>query len=412
MKLLIAEEALRSLEGHWFEYIRAIAAECRRAGDDVTVACHRDAVPEVVGELKATPTFPASAWDPAYIRAGGGAWRRLARIFRHNAGLYRVARRFLRQHGPSDVVFAPTILIDHLGAWTLLAWTARRDYGKLVLFFVHGRGVYQGPDRPVAFPRSPNTLLSRALLRCLRTLVAGGKVVLAAQTRAMAAEFTRFCGLPFAYFPHPVIPGDDLDADRDTPGEIVLSCLGFARYEKGSDLLQAAIRRVRVQRPDLGGVRFVIQWLNDFVGPGGARFTKDPALLADPAVEFLSRSFTPSEYRAQLDRAAGMILPYRANSYYARVSRVAIEAAMLGIPMVYTRATWLEELVREGGAGVGFEDGNLEELTAAIIRLVDELPAWRQAARGRIADARRWFSPESFRACLLGGAPPTGTETA
>ncbi len=402
MKLLIVEEALRSLEGHWFEYLRAITNGCRRAGDDVTVACHRDAVPEVVEGLAALPTFATSAWDPAYLRAGGGAWRRLARIFRHNAGFYRVVRRLLRRRGPFDVVFAPTILIDHLGAWTLLARTARKDYGQLVLLFVNGHGSYRGPGEPAAFPRTPNTILSRFLLRSLRALVTSGKVVLAAETRAMAAEFTRFCGVPFQCFPHPVEFDGAPEADRDDAKEIVLSCLGFARYEKGSDLLQAAILRVREQRLDLARVRFVIQWLDDFQGPGGVRFGREPALLADPGVEFLSRSFTPPEYRAQLARTDGMILPYRARSYYARVSRVAIEAAMLGIPMVYTRDTWLEELARDGGAGLGFKDENLEELTGQIIRLVDELAVWRQAAREGATAIRKLYSPESFRECLLG----------
>ncbi len=405
MKLLIAEEALRSLEGHWFEYVRTIANGCRRAGDDVTVACHRDAVPEVVAELAATPTFPTSAWDPAYLRAGGGAWRRLARIFRHNAEFYRVVRRFMRRRGPFDVVFAPTILIDHLGAWTLLARTARQDYGKLVLLFVNGHGSYRGPDQPAAFPRTPNTLLSRFLLRSLRKLVASGKVVLAAETRAMAAEFTRFCGVPFQCFPHPVEFDGAPDPDRAETREIVLSCLGFARYEKGSDLLQAAILRLRKQRPDLGRVRFVIQWLEDFRGPDGVKFEREPVLVADPGVEFLSHSFTPSEYRAQLARTDGMILPYRARSYHARVSRVAIEAAILGIPMVYTRKTWLAELVRDGGAGVGFEDENLDELASGIICLADELPEWRTKAAAAARAARRLHSADYFRQCLLANVP-------
>jgi glycosyltransferase involved in cell wall biosynthesis len=409
MKLLIAEEALRSLQGHWFEYLRSIVVGCRRAGDDVTIACHRDAVPEVVEELAALPIFPSSAWDPAYVRASGGAWRRLTRIFRHNAELYRVARRLLRRQGPFDVVFVPTILIDHLGAWALAARTARRDYGKLILFFVNGHGSYGGPGKPTAFPRSPNTIISRVLLRSLRKLVVSGKVVLAAETRAMVAEFTRFCGLPFQYMPHPVEPSAgaenvDLTSVGETRGQIVLSCLGFARYEKGSDLLQTAILRLRSQRPDLGQVRFVIQWLDDFEGPCGLPCTREPALLADPAVEFLSRSFTPLEYGAQLARTDGMILPYRARSYYARVSRVAIEAAMLGIPMVYTRATWLEDLVKDCGAGLDFADEDVTELTAQIVRLVDEFPAWREAARAKAATARRRYSPQSFRDCLLAGA--------
>jgi glycosyltransferase involved in cell wall biosynthesis len=407
VKILIAEEALRSLRGHWFEYIRTIVEGCRRAGDDVTVACHREAIPEVVKGLDAVPIFVRSAWDPEYQQAGGGALRRLGRIFRHNAQLYRAARQLLRWRGPFGRVFVPTILIDHHIAWTLLAWTARRNYGKMVLLFVNGHGIYHGPGQPTTFPRSANTLLSRFLLRAVGPLLGSGRVILAAETSAMAAEFTRFCGLAFQCFPHPVELHDTLKVTSDVatakkPGEIIMSSLGFARYEKGSDLLQAAILRLRQDRPDLANVRFVIQWLEDFAGPNGRRFTRDPALLADPRVEFLSTSFTPAEYWEQLARADGMILPYRANSYHARVSRLAIEAAMLGIPMVYTCDTWFEELVSKCGAGLPFQDENLDELTAAIIRLVDELPLWKAAARARAATARQLQSPARFRECLFG----------
>jgi glycosyltransferase involved in cell wall biosynthesis len=406
VKILIAEEALRSLDGHWFEYVRTIVEGCRRAGDEVTVACHRDAVPEVVQAINAEPTFPNSAWDPSYQKAGGGRFRRLLRIFTHNLQFYRAARRVITQKGPFDRVFAPTILIDHLVAWMLIAWTLGRSFDRLILLFVNGHGIYQGPGRPPTFPRTPNTWLSRLALRCLRRLVVSGKVVLAAETEAMAAEFTRFCGLEFEYFPHPVsIKLDPTRKVENTAHEVVFASLGLARYEKGSDLLLAAIVKVREKRPDLKHIRFVIQWGNDFKDSGGKLISPNTAPAFDSGITFLTSSCMPQEYRLQLQRACCMILPYRAQSYYARVSRVATEAAMLGIPLIYTEDTWLEEFVRKCGAGVSFRNEDADDLAKKIGEMADQLATFRSKGINKAELARQLYSVERFHRHMAGAEP-------
>lgn len=399
-RILIVEEALRSVNGHWFEYIKNIAATCRDKGDDVTVAAHEQADDRILSELQARPALPYSAWDKIYDSPR--SWQRYLGVLQHNWRHYRAVDRLLQQEKPFDCILAPTLLIHHLIAWTALAHKYRNHkYKRMVLFFVNGQGIYEGPGKPVRFARHPKTALFRRLLKSLQPLVESGQVVLAAETRGMAAEYTRFCGVPFECFPHAVQFAPAGAVPRAAPEKPTFACFGFARHEKGSDLLQEAILEIRQRRPDLP-IRFMVQWLDDFELPDGTPVTRHPSLLEDPDVTFITSAFDAATYQSYLEETDGMILPYRARSYYARVSRVAIEAAILGIPMVYTRQTWLEEMVELCGAGEGFSDENLEDLVGAIIRMAEKIDLHKAKADSRRELARDLYSAEQFRNCLLG----------
>lgn len=398
-RLLIVEEALRSVKGHWFEYIKTIADACKEAGDELVVAAHKDADGRIVEDLQARPVLPCSAWDKIYDSPN--PLRRYLGVFEHNWRLYRAVDRLLQEEDRFDCVLAPTLLIHHLMAWTALARKYHgRKFKRMVLFFVNGQGIYQGPGQLPVFPRHPKTALFRSMLQRMKPLVESGEVVLAAETEGMAREYTAFSGIEFQCFPHvvrfdPAI-GESV-AKREKP---TFACFGFARHEKGSDLLQDAILEIRRRRPDLP-LRFVIQWLDDFTDSNGTTVTRHPQLVEDPDVTFIMEAFNKTTYHQYLRETDGMLLPYRARSYYARVSRVAIEAAIMGIPMVFTRDTWLEEMVRLCGAGEGFRDENLEELVGAIIRLAESLPRFKAEAEARRERARELYSPEQFRNCLL-----------
>jgi glycosyltransferase involved in cell wall biosynthesis len=398
-RLLIVEEALRSVKGHWFEYIKTIADCCRRAGDDVTVAAHQQADQRIIDELEARPVLPYSAWDKIYDSPN--PIKRYAGVFQHNWRFYRAVDRILAKEEKFDCILAPTLLIHHLIAWTRLARKYRgRKFGKMVLFFVNGQGIYQGPGKPAEFPRHPKVALFRKLLQSLRPLVESGEVVLAAETEGMAREYSDFCGIPFQCFPHVVQFESTPRMASRHDHQTTFACFGFARHEKGSDLLQDAILQIRNRRPDLN-LRFLIQWLDDFNLPDGTPVTRHPKLLSDPDTIFITGALDNAAYTRYLSELDGMILPYRARSYYARVSRVAIEAAIMGIPMVYTRDTWLEEMVRLCGAGEGFQDENLEDLIGAITRLAEQIRYHKISAESRQDLARDLYSPEQFRTCLL-----------
>ena len=394
-KLLIVEEALKSPDnGHWFEYIKAIVAGCRAEDVDVTVAAHRDATHAVLEGLGARAVIPCSAWEGAYA---GGALRRYAGVFRHNFRLHRAVKDFLAADDVYDCVLAPTVLVHHLLAWL---WIARRFGGKkfrrMTLLFLNAPGRYDS-NGALRFPRS--ALLMKTILRQFAPLVRSGLVTLAAETRRTAEHLKTFCGLEFVTAAQAIALPAINPANHATP---VFGSFGFARHEQGSDLLQSAVRGFLAQHPETSA-KFLIRWTHDFLGADGALIRRDPVLLNDPRVEFLGSANSTDEYARQFARADALVLPYRLSSYRDRGSRVAAEAAMLGVPMIYARGTWLEELVTHCGAGVDFRDEDVDDLVRAMGEMAANLDQHRAAARANAQKAREYFSPGRFVRRLFDG---------
>jgi glycosyltransferase involved in cell wall biosynthesis len=205
----------------------------------------------------------------------------------------------------------------------------------------------------------------------------------------------------------------------------------LARYEKGSDIFQEAIKLIlsnevasekwrvargenqvqpvtRYQQPlTVAGrsVKFVMQWPEDFDFPDGRRCAPDPDLLKDERVKFSKDLLTGEAFWDFLQQADVIVLPYRSESYRARVSRVAIEAAILGKPMVYSKGTWISEVVAMVGAGVAIAEETPQSLAEAIQMAIGDLDMLQSEAECGVARVRKFYSVSSFHYLLveLGG---------
>lgn len=400
MKFLIAEEALVDRRGHWFEYLTTISKQFRASGDEVKIAANQNATEEILNELDADAVFPQSAWQKD--GKAKSSFGRLRQLWKHNGNLFKAADKYINDHGGFDVLFVPTILIDHVLGWRRFAKKhAGKSVKKIVLFFVNGQGTYQGPDKPIRFRKTPNKFLFKFALSSLKSEVEKGSVLLGCETREMAKEYESFCGLPFNYLPHAVneTPLEN-DWESSPAAATTFAHLGFSRYEKGSDLLQEAIKRYLKNHPD-NNVRFLLQWVTDFTIEDGSLCRKDPALLSSSKVEFIDRALNSEEYKALLSKTDVMVLPYRLSSYYARVSRVAIEAAINSIPMIYTKKSWNESLVLDGhGAGEGFDSESTDSLYQAIENAFKNLDRLKADARARRISALEHYSAATFESYL------------
>jgi glycosyltransferase involved in cell wall biosynthesis len=76
----------------------------------------------------------------------------------------------------------------------------------------------------------------------------------------------------------------------------------------------------------------------------------------------LEQTLDDSSYRKYLETADVMVLPYRRLEYFNKISGVAVEAALAGVPMVVTERTWLSWAMDEYGVGVKVKDGSIEDL--------------------------------------------------
>jgi glycosyltransferase involved in cell wall biosynthesis len=226
-------------------------------------------------------------------------------------------------------------------------------------------------------------------------------------------------------------PTEALDAGRSTldteasASPIVFGCYGAARWEKGSDIFQEAIKLIlknevaskkcrvasvedksnpvthyslpatTVGRP----LRFAIQWVEDFRDGEGNLVSIDPWLREHSQVEVIGRYFEGDEYERRLAQTDVMVLPYR-SPYRLRVSRVVIEAIINGMPVIATEGTTLFEQAEEHGVVVGCEEGDAESLAGAMLEVADRFEILRASAEGKVNAAAKSFSVGYFRDLL------------
>jgi glycosyltransferase involved in cell wall biosynthesis len=398
MRWWIVEDALRDRRGHWFEYVSTFVRDLRALGDEVTTLADRAAEPFLQQQLDARPVLPESIWHR--MSDGAGALRRYARVPQHAWQTRQAIRGWLRANPAPDLIFVPTVLVHHLLGWTWLIRGALRETRTRVLLFFPNTPVRLDPTtrEPVWNP-APTSKLFAYLLRKLAPEVAAGRVILGAETLPMRDALTKVSGVPFTYLPHPVAPLAPAASPGPQPATPVFASYGPARHEKGSDILQAALKRFRAQSHE-AKVRFAVQWLEAFRDDRGNLVARDPELERDPQVEFITRFFGDGEYGQRLAATSALLLPYRLSSYALRVSRVVIEAMVNGLPVVATRGTTLAAQAEQFGALVPCQDGDAPSLAAAISTLAAGFEGFQATARQRMSLAREHFSVAHFRALL------------
>jgi len=399
-RMLVVEEALKNESGHWYEYVKSVAELNRMAGAKTVVVSHVETDPAIRREIGAHAIFPWTSWDNVYRYPQ--AWRRYLGIAHHNFRVYRVMSRFVKEHGPFDILFAPTVTIHHVIGWRLLmARHGGRRIGRIILLFRNNAGSYADDSKTPVFKRSTNIL--KWALQSFRPLLARGRARFATDSRKLAFEYEHLCGIEPEVFPSPRIapPAPPAPPVRAPGAPVIFSCLGPARFEKGIDVMQAAIRTYLERHPD-GQARFVIQWNDPILDAEGAVYPPDPALRADPRVELIERTMSSAAYDAAVARTDCMLLPYRRASYFARISGVAVEAVTAGVPVIYTRDTWNEDLVLDLGAGIGVADNDVSGLADAIATMVEDFDRFSAEAVARADAARRSHSPMAFVARAWG----------
>jgi glycosyltransferase involved in cell wall biosynthesis len=398
MKILLTEEALQTQEGHFLNYLTGITRGLREAGDTVDLLAHCSASPEVSAETEAIPWFRRNCrTDPRSQGLGG--------FVTHNYSTYRDLAYWLRKHPGYDWLLNLATRRQQLMAFTALAYNKQvMPGGRLLLLFVLGFGLYSGAGSAALFRKDPSTLICRLLLWCLGPAVKSGRVVLAAETREMQRELGLFCGLPIQYLPHPIDWADEAEVlshgatQRELSGRdrFVVTCPGFARFEKGSDLLLEAIRELE-RRKISGDYFFIMQWLKPFASDDGKMHAPDVGMESRGGGKFIGEPMDSKGYRSMLERSDAVILPYRAESYHNRVSRVAIEAAALGIPLIYTKGTWIEEVAQIAEVGIPIESESMEAIIDALNTArsrCNELSAKAKMAAEKIQE---FYSTRQFR---------------
>lgn len=401
-RLLIVEEALKDHTGHWYEYDRAVTEFNRNAGVQVTVAAHQTVDPEIAQELNAIPLFAYTNWDGIYYSPS--VWRRYLGILQHNWYVYQTLDKFLAASEGYDCIFVPTVIIYHWIAWIgLVKKYQGQKFKRLVLFIRNNAGNYpNGATQPV-FQR--HTILLAKVLQTYQKWIKAGVVCVGTDSARHATEYNLLAGIDVTVFPHPKVQLPASPQRESSPlgvnVPVVFSCLGPARLEKGSDILQEAILHLLQTQPELN-FKFVIQWNRDIIKQDGTVLTRSIQLEQSGKALFLTRDLTSKEYDDYLIQSDCIVLPYRRESYYTRLSGVAVESTMLGIPLIYTKDTWLEDAVSQYGAGLGIEDGDTVNLAQTIALMTNNIDHYRTLAQEKARLAQAYHSSDRFLKCLWG----------
>jgi glycosyltransferase involved in cell wall biosynthesis len=402
MKVLIVEEALRTLHGHWYQYISDIVCGGQKAGHEIEVAVHQEACSEILQTLPCKPILRESVFESgSLVRSQRNA---LGRILRHNRLLFEDLAPILlnEQSDPYDVVIATTPRMDHLLAYQRIAMgLPAKSRLRFVMLMIESVGSYRN-ESPERLRFSPKTFPLRAVLSLFPRLPAGQRIKFATESTGLANQYWHFCGRRFSLLPH-VTELPDLSPYRmEKSGEwrgggLTFGTYGFTRYDKGLDILQYALHLLLARGDQRPSFNFIIQWTGDYSLPDGVMVKQDPILADSSRIRYIPAFHASDDYYHWIARTDVMVLPYRRSFYRDKLSRVAIDAALAGIPIIYPKGTWLEDFVMSHAAGVPFDEGNPTSLSLAIESChkchaeLKELATFRMEKTALFFSARRFF---------------------
>jgi glycosyltransferase involved in cell wall biosynthesis len=378
MHILIVEEQLCDERSHHLQYLSAIGKEAISCGVAVDIAVNNRATAAVTSRLNvASVLHDVSGLAGRGIGGIRSRWRRGAALCQNTLRNGLSIRRLMATHGPYEFILCFTAWWPHLTSLLLVKWTTiGHKLGFGVLF--------------VNYPRLRQKATLQLLLVRLLVRLLGKNLTVFAETGYAQKAWHEFLKRPVHLLVHPVELADKERAHiKHTVGTVerneriqersrleqvpevnsskpvVFGFYGLARYEQGADLLLLALERL-VHNGGLPG-EFRILWPAGFRLPNGEWFDKSqfPNLIG--RVCFFEMPFEPETYMQMLKQTDWIILPYRPSSYAGRLSRISVEACVLGIPVIVAAGTDCAEVVSRYGAGLSVKAEDVTALAEGII---------------------------------------------
>lgn len=424
-KLLIVDPTLDSLEGHSYNYDRAIHGAAQSRFDEVILyadRAFRDDSPQAVPCRPVLNRLPFNAlkrWARRFVHAPGrtaqqsddtrqvpdslnlwGWMLRLAKRLRARDLEGSVRSIIAEQAGRSEElhVFFQNARIDEL----LLAdrLRARAPAGTVHLHLV----VRHSPEICNA-GFFDDTAFASLLKRVAEAR--SPRVSFLTDSERLSAEYRALGLAKVGTLPVPILLPEEEPAPADA-GLVSVSFLGAARVEKGFCELPGFIARL----PREAGaclIRAVVQV---------PRESSDPR-IRDTVVELrrleqalpqgtLDLRESPVPMAAYYDwvRSAGIVaLPYLSAKYNASTSGIFVEAICFGVPVLVPSNSWMSDVIaqteREHGLRIGETFSNLEEFPALVARMAEGLGRYRADVRRFSKLWRRTHNPDACVEAML-----------
>ena len=406
-RLLIVDPTLASLQGHSYNYDRAVGEAARAHFDDVTIYADRG--------------FRAPAGDRLRYETVLNRWPLDALKGRVNRAFHALARLRGKLPAHDAAAGAHATLVPNVWHWLirLAQWLRAREFasslnqilqaqthdGEIHVLLQHARideliAIGQLCAQPAA---RAGTVHLDLILRDSPGLVNNGRygearfaellvglararefrVHLFTDSERLTREYLALGVAAVGTLPVPVVdlaPG----APRAESGELGVAFLGPARVEKGFCELarlveslprSAAARRVcamvQVTRASADPrIRHALAELEQLAGS-----------LPRGALELLDSPAPPPQYYAWLARAGIVVLPYVSRKYSSSTSGIFVEAICCGVPVLCPADSWMSDVIeaalRDHGRRIGEAFTRLEQIPRLVERIAGELARYR-----------------------------------
>ena len=296
--------------------------------------------------------------------------------------------------GPADHVFVTTAeYLQYAALIEVLSTGGQKD-----LPFFHVRTCY---DESCALNKRFGARLPSLFRRFRDCGLVGHKICFYAETPALVAHFSSWNLIPFKVLGNPV-PQEFLKMPAPfshigKPLTIVFP--GQARIEKGYLRLPRIVAALQARKDLSRPVRFVLQ--SNFRKSDKVdrppwrdrdRYEARESLRAFPEefVQLVEQPLSNEEYYASIADADIVLLPYDVDIYGVRPSMIALEATLLGKPVVVTSGTTLADFVEPGTGETASTDFEFAEGLARIINAYD---TYRTKVEARAATIRHESDP-------------------
>lgn len=223
--------------------------------------------------------------------------------------------------------------------------------------------------------------------------------VITTPVHMLSQKLTEAMGLNVPPFPVAFAPPPLLGVDSKTELKHI-GYLGDGRKEKGlinflafAEIQELAQYDFHIQLQNVRGMTLEQQ----------AEYERVKAVLAKREnVHFIEGSLNSQEYYQFFSEMELLVLPYEPSHYQARMSGIAAEAGMLGIPILVSSDTsmagWVNTGILTGETFDYAEDALTTKLNmiSAIKRISTNYKELSSLASARITETRRKFSAENF----------------
>lgn len=389
-RFLIIEEALQDESGHWYEYTQSVIDLLVKNNFEVQVAAHINLKKNIIKNATTHPIFLVNAWSGIYKRGFLGL-KRIVGFFKHNYLYYCTLSKFFNENQKFDKIFSPTLSCTyHLFAWFLLLIKFNKEkIPSLLLLIRHD------------IRRTRLSLLIAFIgLQLLRFFIKDKRVRLFTDSEQLASYYKQLTGYCFSTLPIPHINTEKIFISDVEKKIIRFVSLGPPRYEKGSDLILKALKKL-TQKKTSHNFEFILQ-INDPRDLEKSFYEDILFLKRNQKIIFIEDALTREKYQSILLSADVIILPYRAQFYNKRTSGVAMEAISNGIPLIYTKDTWIESIVEKYGAGISIENEKIDSLIAAFYEMSKDFKKYKKISEeNRTSLLSSEYSKENFLRSLL-----------